>query len=429
VVSPDILLALASGVPVVLFGLFLLSLRPRTVESLFFGGFAVLWGAQAVTANLVRIVGSSEAARVAFLLSFALLPPAFLFLAHFAARVGLGGARWGPTLVVGALAAAASLVLALQPQLVLASVRVLPTGPSVAFGPLAGPLFFLPFFGMFYAVITELYFQYRAAPPGVSRQRSRGVLMAFALFASYNAVSSFLLFLNPAAAARLGGSIGVLPTQFIFGVGTALVVGIAVHVALVPLGGRVDRKLLAALALPPVVACVENVLANTHVATVDSTGVWRLATVAALGYVLARYQLFDIDLRLKRGIAQSTVAGAFVVVFFLVSNLAQNLVSDQYGQFVGLGAAALLAFLDKPLKQFAERVAQLAMPGVRDDALYLDARKREVYRSALERVLVDGKVTPDEDVLLRGLQKSLGLTAKECKALEQDTRRALASPA
>jgi hypothetical protein len=145
-----------------------------------------------------------------------------------------------------------------------------------------------------------------------------------------------------------------------------------------------------------------------------------LVSEVLLAYGILKTQLFDVDLRLQWTVKQSTVAAAFVAVFFLASEGAQLVLAESVGPLVGLVAAAVLVFALAPLQRAAERVAHTAMPNVRDTAEYRLVRKREVYRAALEGALQDGVVTEKERDILARLQDELGLSATEARALERE---------
>src|SRR5687768_6181133 len=133
------LLALASGVPLVALGGTLLWLRPRDSRHWFFGGFAILWGLQVVTANIGVVLQSGRIHHPALQASYALAVPAYLFLGYFAA---LFCSRRRQSLIVVPLlliSSVAGVVLALAPDLV---IRVEPGEnlPPTVLGPLAIPL-------------------------------------------------------------------------------------------------------------------------------------------------------------------------------------------------------------------------------------------------------------------------------------------------
>ena len=102
--------------------------------------------------------------------------------------------------------------------------------------------------------------------------------------------------------------------------------------------------------------------------------------------------LFDIDLSIKRGLKRGTEAAAFVATFFVVSELAGNYLSDQFGTVLGiLGTGTLMFFLD-PIQRAAERFSDAAMPNTVETPEYENFRKLQVYESTLRAALENGFV-------------------------------------
>ncbi|HEX2022280.1 MAG TPA: hypothetical protein VHH36_06170 [Candidatus Thermoplasmatota archaeon] len=149
-----------------------------------------------------------------------------------------------------------------------------------------------------------------------------------------------------------------------------------------------------------------------------------LVVLALLARALLRHQLFDFDLKVKRGLARGVVAAAFVAAFFIASEGAQQLLSDQLGPLVGLFAAGLLVFALAPLQRLAERVSDAAMPRVTGSPEYVAYRKLQVYRATLESALADGEVTPRERAVLERLRKELGVVEEDAVAIEADVAAA-----
>lgn len=158
--------------------------------------------------------------------------------------------------------------------------------------------------------------------------------------------------------------------------------------------------------------------------------VWNVANVAGFSTVLAvasvlvaygmvRYQLFDLDVRIKLGVRTSTVAAAFLAVFFVVAQFVEAY-AGRFGTVAGALAAGLLLFALRPLQRAAERVADTAMPRVSGDQDYLAYRKIEVYRTTVEEVASDGVVTDDERRLLTRLAAKLDLGETAARAIERD---------
>jgi len=157
------------------------------------------------------------------------------------------------------------------------------------------------------------------------------------------------------------------------------------------------------------------------------TGVWYYIyasgtafAVPVLAYGILRTQLFDIDLRLRWTIKQSTLAGAFVALLYLVTEGAERLLSSELGNLVGLLAAAALVFFLAPLQRFADKVAQAAMPGTHDTPEYAAYRKLQVYEAALVDAGRGGGITEKERALLERLRDSLAIPTADAEALERD---------
>ncbi len=145
-----------------------------------------------------------------------------------------------------------------------------------------------------------------------------------------------------------------------------------------------------------------------------------LVAVPLIAYGILRAHLFDIDLRIRWTIKQSTLAAAFVAIMFLLSEGAERLLSAELGNFAGLLAAALVVFFLAPLQRFSERVASVAMPNTENTPEYAAYRKMQVYESALADALLEGGNSEKERSLLNTLRDTLGISASDAAALEND---------
>ena len=153
-----------------------------------------------------------------------------------------------------------------------------------------------------------------------------------------------------------------------------------------------------------------------------------LAYMVATGlllYGILRTQLFDVQLKVKFAVRQSTIAAVFIGVFFVVSESASQFFSDEggLGPYFGIAAAGLLVFALAPLQRAAEKVADAAMPGVANSQEYLSFRKLQVYRSALELATEDGVITDHERRVLKSLRADLDIADSDAQALEADLLR------
>ena len=145
-----------------------------------------------------------------------------------------------------------------------------------------------------------------------------------------------------------------------------------------------------------------------------------LLSVPLIAYAVLRGLLFDIDLRIRWTIKQSTVAGIIIAVVFVVSEGASNFLSAELGNIVGLLAAAVVMFFLAPLQRFAERVADAAMPNTQNTPEYAAHRKMQVYETAVADAHREGGISDKERTLLNHLRESLGITPADAEALERE---------
>jgi hypothetical protein len=191
--------------------------------------------------------------------------------------------------------------------------------------------------------------------------------------------------------------------------------------------GLRDIVLLTATSLLPAI------YGATHagdIRPIEFTYVWAIQLtetvfVLLMAYGILRAQLFDIDLKIAAGIRRSTLAAVVLFAFFATTEIAERLVSDEFGYIIGALAAAALIFLHKPVERFASGLSSAILPGVEPSPAYLTFRKLEVYREALEAALEDHRLSKDDRAILKRLQVTLGIDSADAARLEQDTQEAL----
>lgn len=144
-----------------------------------------------------------------------------------------------------------------------------------------------------------------------------------------------------------------------------------------------------------------------------------LIAVPLISYGILKTHLFDIDLRIRLTIKQSTLAAVFFAVFYLVTEGADRFFASELGNWIGLIASALLVFFLTPLQRFAERIASFAMPNTHNTPEYAAYRKLKVYEAAFEEALAGG-VSEKERALLNHLRESLEIGPSDADALEHD---------
>ena len=145
-----------------------------------------------------------------------------------------------------------------------------------------------------------------------------------------------------------------------------------------------------------------------------------LLAVPLIAYGILRAHLFDIDLRVRWTIKQSTLAAMVVTVIFLVSEGADRVLSEELGNWIGLLAAAVVVFLLAPLQRFAENVASVAMPNTNNTPEYAMFRKMQVYEEAVAEARFEGGISDRERALLVRLRDSLGIAPSDAEAIEAE---------
>lgn len=148
-----------------------------------------------------------------------------------------------------------------------------------------------------------------------------------------------------------------------------------------------------------------------------------LVYTVLVSYGVLTTQLFDIDLRLKWTVRQSSIAAAFVAVFFLVSEGVKTFLSVQFGNLLGIAAAAVLVFFLAPLRRMADGIANLAVPQTQTTSNYEAFRKLQIYHAALEGAYSDGQIRPKERLILDRLKAGLEIADVDAERLELDIRR------
>jgi hypothetical protein len=160
-------------------------------------------------------------------------------------------------------------------------------------------------------------------------------------------------------------------------------------------------------------------------------GLIRLLMVLLFAYAILRHQILGIDLKVRWGVSRSVVAGAFVAVFFLVSELTQLFFETRLGGLtrvdpavIGVIAAALLLFAITPLQRLADRLAAGAVPIVASGTE--DARG--AYRDAVLLALSDDRIDRADERALARLAKACGLDPEEAWRVRDEVEADRAPP-
>ncbi|HLE97499.1 MAG TPA: hypothetical protein VI997_09030 [Candidatus Thermoplasmatota archaeon] len=157
-----------------------------------------------------------------------------------------------------------------------------------------------------------------------------------------------------------------------------------------------------------------------HAVEMVVDAVWCAAGVLLITYGIMKYQLLGIDLRLKWTIKQSTVAAAFVAVFFVASEATQQVFAARVGPILGLAAAGALVFAIAPLERLAGRVSEAAMPGVKPISQMGASERALLYLEQARFAWGDGQLSVKDRQILEVARNRLGLTRDEVARLEEE---------
>lgn len=156
-------------------------------------------------------------------------------------------------------------------------------------------------------------------------------------------------------------------------------------------------------------------------------GLWRILLPALVAYALVRHRLFGVDVRLRWTLVRATMALAFLGVFFVAAQLAQNYLTTKYGWGFGGVAAGLLLFTINPLQGIAERFVQTVLPHAKPVIAMPHPDRVALFRQQATLVWSDGAMGRKERALLDALRDRLGIPFAEAAHIEADAAKAVPS--
>lgn len=186
--------------------------------------------------------------------------------------------------------------------------------------------------------------------------------------------------------------------------------------------GALERRayVLAVLALLagllPTVVPMQGLFDSTLVQGALASA--RLVLPIVVTYGLLRYSLFDIDIRVRKGIGYTLFAGTFGATFLIGSELVEGRVAERFGDLGGLAAAGGLALFSLPLNRLTQNVAKRIMPGSVSAAVPAVSDVEALYAAQYAMLTEDGQVTTKERRCLDELRARIGLSARRAARLE-----------
>jgi hypothetical protein len=142
--------------------------------------------------------------------------------------------------------------------------------------------------------------------------------------------------------------------------------------------------------------------------------------VPLLAYGILRTHLFDIDLKVKMGISRSTVVTMILIVALAAAKIGELYLNRTYGWIAGGICAGTMLVLTPRLNKIGDKVANKALPAVQSTPVYIQFKKLEVYRAAVESAHETGGVTQKERASLDRLRDKLGVAISDAKAVEDE---------
>ncbi len=414
-VDVSVLFEAGSGFLLVGLGVLVLLVRPRRRPAVAFAMFSILWGMDAFLSNTAfvgldgfeLVLYAATVAQVGAAASLVWLTTMFPRSATRRER----GAFWA----AGVVGAAIALVLTLG--IWLARHRFPELEPTLySTGLLAFVLTYPIFLGALLYAIVLWTLRYIHVPDDDGRARRQYALAAAALVSWVGFVTGH----GPSdtVSIRIGiqsqdGFILLLtglPMLILLGVAATWLY--AQHAA--P-DGRIGRNMawfvLSVLLLGVLYSYVEPW---------GAFALTRLLATALLAIGILRFQMLSLDVKIRWTVSRSTVAAAFIVVFFAASEGAQAFFGDQFqNEYLGIAAAAFLVVALVPLQRVADRVALRAVPGS-GAGLFRPQQLEKAYRDAVRLALRDHAVTPEEEVQLAELADALGISAARAMRIRQE---------
>lgn len=154
-----------------------------------------------------------------------------------------------------------------------------------------------------------------------------------------------------------------------------------------------------------------------------------LVYVPLLAYGILKTQLFDLDLKLKVGISRGTVVTFALIVVLGAAKVAEFYLSRTFGFIAGGVAAGTMLVVTPRLNKIGDKVANAALPQVQPTPAYLQFKKLEVYRAAVEATQETGGIDERERATLERLRTKLGLSPDDAAALEAEVASQAPAPA
>lgn len=419
-----------AAIPILILGLYVYKSNSKELSNRVFALFCLLWTMFIVSVNFVSLSNTIDSAqlfnRMSVYSGLLLIPLLVHFVLIFPYRSSVLKHRWVlPVTYLGA-------ILALTVTFFREEILIrFPSTDSVTgdYSPEARPALYFYLTLAFTIAVLLLILRYTLTDLDVTRKRLFFVTFAIATYALYDAIDSVHINRDTNF---LAGFVGEDDTYWRLTMATNALLIMTYFSILVLLAIRtsnVERRreswLLVAFGfLAIVTGYFDPILRGIWSDYPGTLWLWRISGVSMIFYAILRYQLFDLNTRIRIGVRYGTLATIFFFVFFTVQELVKDVWGQAFGYFTGLLLAGALIFLFTPLQGFIEKFAHKLVPAATSES-YERYRAMEIYRAALEGALADKIVNPTELSTLKNLRSTLGITEADHMLLERDIRARL----
>lgn len=413
--------------PILAFGLYVLGSGLRRPTNVLFGFFCTFWTLWILCTSLVSFSTDLETARranrIATYAALALVPVLIHFVLIFPYRSRILRHRWVlPALYTGF---GATLVFTITEGTMF--VKDVTTDPVTgSFVAQARPSLQFAITAALTIAVLLLIVRYTVSDMDVARRRLYLVTFAFAGFALYEGIGVVHHDVKPAFVGEFTGDdetfwrLTLATDALLILTYFSILVLLSVHTRLQTrkrecwsLAGSGAIAILTGF-LDPVLFAVAPKYPGLHWA-------WRIVTVSLIFYAILRFQIHDLNDRIRTGLRYTLWLCAFMVTFGFV----QWIVGHFTGYWTASALAALAAFgllgIFAPSRRAFDHLIRSIVPdriSPEEDRV----RITEIYRAALESALTDNFVAPKEQRQLRALRAKLGLTDQDHYVLERAVR-------
>lgn len=416
--------AVTAGI-LALFGVWVLTLQPRSRKSLLLGTFAAVHGVHYVIVNLWVVDTHSATGRAAlpasltYLMFYAVAAAALFGLARELLHEQGSRGRVAWRVLFAGVLAAALLALLIAGLMGGGEVGTVEEASTVAFAFWVASIYSLYVFLITFAALPVVFaWLFRASG------KDRALVLTLSV--------AFVLWPAILGGITLNGAMNTRPfLNWHFVTAVVAVVATGVYwLANIGVDERFARSarnaallIFGLLAFGAIDAVFIGDALQYSISNGPFFGIARLATVVVLAHAILNQQVLGMDVKLRFAISKSTIAAVFIAVFFVASEVAQQFFSQRTSStYIGIGIAGTLVFAMAPMQRMAERIAEKAVPVARTPAGTL-SRKEQTYRDALAVALRDRKLTPAEEVTLARLAEDLGIGAGRAMELRQEAGR------